>query len=44
MIRHTEILRRFEDDLARKEGRVPYARAMRQRISAFSQAKIRLQE
>jgi len=39
MIRHTEILRRFEDDLARKEGRVPYARAMRIFTSLWQEAK-----
>jgi len=29
MVQNPDILRRFEDDLARKEGRIPYARAMK---------------
>ncbi len=29
MVRDADFLRRFEDDLARKEGRVPYDRAMK---------------
>ncbi len=29
MVRRPDIIRKFEDDLARKEGRVPYARAIK---------------
>lgn len=39
MVRHPEILKRFEDDLARKEGRVPYARAMKMFTSLWQEGK-----
>ncbi len=29
MVKHPEVLKKFEDDLARKEGRIPYVRAMK---------------
>ena len=29
MIKRPDIIRKFEDDLARKEGRIPYDRAMK---------------
>jgi len=29
MVKRPDIVRKFEDDLARKEGRVPYARALK---------------
>jgi hypothetical protein len=39
MVRHPEILKRFEDDLARKEGRVPYAQAMKMFSSLWQEGK-----
>ena len=39
MVRHPEILKRFEDDLARKEGRVPYDRTMKMFSSLWQEGK-----
>jgi len=39
MIRHPDVLKRFEDDLARKEGRVPYDRAMKMFSSLWQEGK-----
>ena len=36
----TNILRRFEDDSARKEGRIPFARAMKIFSSLWQEAKV----
>jgi len=39
MVKRPDILKRFEDDLARKEGRVPYARAMKIASSLWQEGK-----
>jgi len=40
MVQNPDILRRFEDDLARKEGRIPYARAMKIFSSLWQEGKV----
>ena len=40
MVRRPDLLKKFEDDLARKEGRVPYARAMEIFSSLWHEGRI----
>jgi len=39
MVKRTDIIKKFEDDLARKEGRIPYDRAMRIFTSLWEEGK-----
>lgn len=39
MVKHPEILKKFEDDFARKEGRIPYSRAMKIFTSLWQEGK-----
>ena len=39
MVKRPDIIKKFEDDLARKEGRVPYARAMKIANSLWQEGK-----
>jgi hypothetical protein len=38
MVKHSDILKKFEDDFARKEGRIPYARAIKIFSSLWQEA------
>ncbi len=40
MVRRPDILRKFEDDFARNEGRIPYARAMKIVSSLWLEGKM----
>lgn len=40
MVRRPDILKKFEDDFARKEGRIPYARAMKIFSSLWQEGKV----
>jgi hypothetical protein len=39
MVKRPDIIKKFEDDLARKEGRVPYAQAMKIASSLWQEAR-----